>query len=379
MMNSVVPYGDYMPHGMCLLWQPWLVLLWAGSDLLIFLSYTAIPIALFLVLRNRTEVPHSGLVALFASFILLCGLTHFCGIVTLWYPIYPLVGWLKLATGLVSLATAIALFRLIPDLIRLPSPAALEAANENLRAEIEAHKATVASLDRQVRERTHELEEATATVAVQAREAVHRSGNLLAVVHSLASQSAKGTRLTEEFLDSFLGRVRALSKTTRSIAESERSSAELRDVVDDGLDLLKATYGDRVDVRGADLTIHAVAAQQLSLVLYELGTNTQKYGLGRSDEARLKVGWTLGAEEFEFEWSESGVEGREDVSREGFGTTLLMRIAPGMLGGQAERIFDRGKMVYRLRAPLGAVRAADAHDPEGRLADAIIGDMFGLE
>ncbi|MFN3818926.1 MAG: hybrid sensor histidine kinase/response regulator, partial [Blastomonas sp.] len=78
-------YGDYMPHGMCLLWEPWLVTLWAGSDLLIFLSYTAIPIALLTILRQRTEVPHAGVVALFASFILLCGVTHLMGIVTLWY------------------------------------------------------------------------------------------------------------------------------------------------------------------------------------------------------------------------------------------------------------------------------------------------------
>lgn len=69
-MDHTMDYGGYMPHGMCLLWEPWLVLLWAGSDLLIFLSYTAIPIALLRVLRQRTEVPHGGLVALFASFIL---------------------------------------------------------------------------------------------------------------------------------------------------------------------------------------------------------------------------------------------------------------------------------------------------------------------
>jgi len=377
MMDSVVAYGDYMPHGMCLLWQPWLVLLWAGSDLLIFLSYTAIPIALFLVLRKRTEVPHSGLVALFASFILLCGLTHLSGIVTLWYPIYPFVGWLKLATGVVSLATAIVLFRLIPDLIRLPSPAALEAANENLRAEVEAHKATVASLDRQVRERTQELEEATALVAVQAREAVHRSGNLLAVVHSLASQSAKRTRLTEEFLDSFLGRVRALSKTTRAIAESERSSVEIREVVKGGLDLLKVTFGQRIHVAGPDLIINPVAAQQLSLVLYELGTNTQKYGLGRSDDARVSVRWAIGEGEFEFEWCESQIEAGDDPPREGFGTTLLTRIAPGMLRGQAERVFYEGGMIYRLVAPLDAVQAGKAHDRKDWLADEIIEESFG--
>ena len=98
-MQNFIEIWQYMPHGMCLLWQPWLVALWAGSDLLIFLSYTAIPFALLTVLRKRKDIPFSGLVVLFASFILLCGLTHLMGIVTLWYPIYPWVGMLKLATG----------------------------------------------------------------------------------------------------------------------------------------------------------------------------------------------------------------------------------------------------------------------------------------
>ena len=54
-MDHTMDYGGYMPHGMCLLWEPWLVLLWAGSDLLIFLSYTAIPIALLRVLRRNAN------------------------------------------------------------------------------------------------------------------------------------------------------------------------------------------------------------------------------------------------------------------------------------------------------------------------------------
>ena len=70
-MEHTIEYGDYMPHGMCLLWEPWLLTLWAGSDLLIFASYTAIPIALLTVLRKREDIPHGGLISLFASFILL--------------------------------------------------------------------------------------------------------------------------------------------------------------------------------------------------------------------------------------------------------------------------------------------------------------------
>lgn len=375
-------YGDYMPHGMCLLWQPWLVMLWAGSDLLIFLSYTAIPIALLTVLRKRSDVPHSGLVSLFASFILLCGLTHLLGIVTLWYPIYPWVGSVKLATGIVSMTTAIVLFRLIPVLVSLPSPAALAGVNRKLREEIAAHEQTLASLERKVAERTEELKTANAALAVQTREAVHRSVNLLAVVSSLAQQTAKGVQGIEEFLHVFLGRVRALADAAKSIENNDRSSTELHRVVDTRLAPLQEAYGERIAYAGPHLAINPEAAQQLSLALHELGTNTHKYGLGAAETARVEVSWNTEGERFELVWRESGgAQARPDGEErsEGFGTKLLTRVVPTMLRGKGSRRFEEGALIYRLAVPLEAVMADEKRGDADRLAARIVDENFGLD
>ncbi|XBQ15092.1 MAG: sensor histidine kinase [Oceanicaulis sp.] len=382
-MTHAMEFGEYMPHGMCLLWQPWLVLLWAGSDALIFLSYTAIPIALLLVLRQRKDVPHSGLVALFASFILLCGLTHLMGIVTLWWPIYPFVGALKLATGLVSLATAVVLFRLIPTLVRLPSPAAMEFANRQLREEIAAHKETLASLESQVEARTAELKQANAMLAVQAREAVHRSSNLLAVVSSLANQTAKGAERTDEFLSAFLARVAALSDATRSVTESKnRSSTGIEQVVETRLAALKDAWSDRVSIEGPSIEISPEAAQQLSLALHELATNTQKYGLGVNEDARVHVSWRLHGERFELIWRETGLADAAtngDAAPEGFGTQLLTRVVPAVLKGSASKAVEDGDLVYRLEADADLVTAREEGEESARMAARIVDDSFGLE
>lgn len=380
-MEQIIEHGNYMPHGMCLLWQPWLVFLWAGSDLLIFLSYTAIPIALLAVLRRRKDVPHGGLVTLFASFILLCGLTHLMGIVTLWYPVYPFVGALKLATGIVSLITAIVLFRLIPTLVRLPSPAALAGVNRQLREEIAAHKETLASLETQVGERTAELQDANAMLAVQAREAVHRSGNLLAVVSSLANQTARGTERTDEFLDTFLARISALAEATRSITQGgDRSSTEIDRLAEARLAPLREAYAGRVAFDGPSIEISPEAAQQVSLALHELATNTQKYGLGVDETARVDVSWTVEGERFELCWRETGnAQAREgeDGLAEGFGTQLLTRVIPAILKGEASRKIENGELVYRLTAPAEGIRADE--DDSTRLAARIVDDSFGLE
>jgi two-component sensor histidine kinase len=378
MEHHVVAYGEYMPHGMCLLWEPWLVLLWAGSDLLIFLSYTAIPIALFMVLRQRTEVPQARLVALFGAFILLCGVTHLFMIVTLWVPIYPFVAWIKLATGIVSMATAVMLFRLAPAIIRLPSPAALELANLELHGEIAAHQATLASLDQQVRERTAALEAATKALAVQAREAVHRSNNLLAVVQTLAMQSAKGAPTVESFLVPFLGRLQALAGATRAIATEEQAAAPLEKIIDAGLAVLNATYGARISMSGPPLRIKPTAAQHISLALHELGTNTLKYGVGVNEAVQVEVNWAIEGEQVVLTWREHPVgPDADDAERaDGFGTMLLMVIVPSTLGGTAERSITPTELVYRLEVPLRALvdEADTGADPQ--LASRIIARTF---
>ena len=107
MVHDLVDSASYMAHGYCLLWKPWLVVLHAGSDVLIFLAYFAIPAAIWIFLRQRQDLELKRLAILFAAFIFLCGLTHLVQMVTRWWPIYEMQGVRKLATGLGSVATAV--------------------------------------------------------------------------------------------------------------------------------------------------------------------------------------------------------------------------------------------------------------------------------
>ncbi len=56
MVHALVSHAYYLAHGYCLLWKPWLVAMHAGSDLVIFASYFAIPVAIWLFLRRRHEM-----------------------------------------------------------------------------------------------------------------------------------------------------------------------------------------------------------------------------------------------------------------------------------------------------------------------------------
>jgi len=154
-LSGIWDTGGYLPHGLCLAWDPELVWLHVVSDALIAGSYYSIPAALVIFAIKREDLPFPSIFGLFAAFILACGTTHLLGAVTLWEPLYRLDGAVKGATALVSLPTAGVLWYLLPKALALPSPAQLESANRSLLHEIEERK----RVERQLREMNLMLDE----------------------------------------------------------------------------------------------------------------------------------------------------------------------------------------------------------------------------
>ncbi len=161
----------FTPRIQCMNYEPDVIWLHLVSDLLIAAAYFSIPVALVYFVGKRKDLAFNWMFLLFALFIILCGTTHLFGVWALWHPLYRLDGVVKFATGIVSIATAALLWRLVPEALALPSPAQLREANGKLalevtdrqRAEGEAHR-LAAELDRRVQERTEELAAANAAL-----------------------------------------------------------------------------------------------------------------------------------------------------------------------------------------------------------------------
>src|SRR6202165_50805 len=157
---------DYMPHGMCFLWQPELIGLHVASDSAIALAYYSIPVALGYFVWKRTDLAFPAIFVLTSLFILACGTTHLMGVWTLWFPDYRVDGGIKAVTALLSIGTAIAIWKVMPLALALPSTGQLERANGLLGAEIgqrqraeAALRDANAELERRVAARTADLEE----------------------------------------------------------------------------------------------------------------------------------------------------------------------------------------------------------------------------
>ena len=134
--GSLLSVNGYLPHGYCISWSPSLLMSFVASDVLIFLAYLSLPLAILHFGMRRKDFPHRWLLWMFAGFILACGTTHLMEAVVLWMPLYRLEALLKEITAVISIATVIVIARVLPQALRLPSPKQFQLANEALKKEI---------------------------------------------------------------------------------------------------------------------------------------------------------------------------------------------------------------------------------------------------
>ena len=109
-----------MAHEYCYLREPKLIWLHVISDVLIGIAYVSISATLaFLVHRASRDIPFHWVFLAFGLFIVSCGMTHFMEVWVVWEPVYWMSGYVKVVTAAASVATAIALFPLVPKIFRL--------------------------------------------------------------------------------------------------------------------------------------------------------------------------------------------------------------------------------------------------------------------
>jgi two-component sensor histidine kinase len=329
------------PHGICLLWRPELIWTHAIADLLIGLAYFSIPLALGVFLYHRRDVRFSWAVWMFVAFIMLCGVTHFLMVATLWLPIYGVEALVKAATAFASILTAIALWPLLPRAIAIPSSNVLQARIAERDAAVAELKAAMATM---VEMREHEQRQ-----KLLLDELNHRVKNTLATVQSIAVQTLNRADDMEAFRDTFVSRLMALSSTHNLLVRHEWSGASLRELAEETLGHYDRPYA----FAGEDLLMDANVAVSLGMALHELATNALKYGAwagaGRVD---LEVRAADDHASVEIIWRESGGRAVAPPPSRGFGSRLLERGVAGELGGSVTLDFAPGGLLCRIRAPL---------------------------
>jgi len=111
-------------------------LLWTlvGSDSLIAISYFSIPFAIWFFAQKRPDVRNRWLLILFGLFIIACGITHLLDVLTIWQPNYWANALAKAVTAVLSLGTALIIWRTMPAALQAPSMNQLEQAKAELES-----------------------------------------------------------------------------------------------------------------------------------------------------------------------------------------------------------------------------------------------------
>ena len=267
MFEFLTADNGFAPHGYCLAWNTPLVWTHIVSDLLIALAYFSIPAVIVVFLRRRKDPSLHGPAMLFVTFITACGLTHLMGIVTLYEPLYGLQGLMKVFTATVSVITAIILWKILPDALKVPSPGHLMAALRDKELEIADREKVERDLATRTQQLAHKVEELNAA-NIELNEFAY------AASHDLKSPANTLSLWLDEFAEEFVEELDGEAR--ESIGEAQRIVERMRELVEDILRFSRVVNAKLDDPEPLDLGVYFDAAvEDLRYAVAEAGAEIE--------------------------------------------------------------------------------------------------------
>jgi PAS domain S-box-containing protein len=184
----------------------------------------------------------------------------------------------------------------------------------------------------------------------------HRVKNTLAIVQSIANQSASSAADLGSFREAFAARLQAMARVHSVLAKSSWKGAEVREFAEATLEPYRLGATNIVELDGGTVSLPANAAVAVNLVLNELATNSAKYGALSQPSGRVRLSWRVHGNNpasLAFEWAEHGGPPVREPTRQGFGTKLIDLMAR-QLGGKASLTFEAEGLLCHLEFPLNS-------------------------
>ena len=135
-----------------------------------------------------------------------------------------------------------------------------------------------------------ERKRSEAQIVNLAREAEHRTKNILATV--LATVRLSHSDTSDDLKQLIEGRINALAKVHGLFVQSRWAGAELHTLVTQELLPYCGETEARVRIDGPAIMLEPSTAQTIAISLHELATNAAKYGSLSAADGRVEIAWS---------------------------------------------------------------------------------------
>lgn len=151
----------------------------------------------------------------------------------------------------------------------------------------------------------------------------HRVRNALAVVQSVAVHTGDVSPDIETFLNSFNGRLSAISRNFAALTDAHWQGLDFQEILETELEPYSGLFQDRIEMIGEPTQMNVRASKFTSMLVHELITNASKYGFLTAENGKLSLRWWIEDEIFYCEWCETGMEDVQAPDGTGFGFQLF--------------------------------------------------------
>jgi PAS domain S-box-containing protein len=170
-------------------------------------------------------------------------------------------------------------------------------------------------------------------ISVLAREAEHRSKNILSNVQAIVNLSQSDT--SEGLKGAISGRIQAMSNVHSLFVKTRWIGAEVSAIAKQELAPYLDEHEARVRMEGLETVLEPTAAQAVAVVLHELATNASKYGALSDAKGQIRLTWSRSEDgQLALRWTELGGPRVNEPERKGFGSRLIEGTI-SQLGGKA--------------------------------------------
>lgn len=203
-----------------------------------------------------------------------------------------------------------------------------------------------------------ELRRREQVLKILLREVSHRSKNLLAIMQSIAMQTARFSGTVGGFLKKFQGRIQSLSHSQDLVTDSNWRGALFQELVHSQANGYIDAAHNRFTIDGANPYLFPSAALHIGLAIHELIINSASYGALANQDGHVHVNCSIVEPDdrnshIRISWEEIFPSDPEKTVdwKSRFGSTVLERIVPVSVNGVASYEINSGRVNYYLTMP----------------------------